>query len=286
MKALGIAIADNLRSTVRMTAGEYANGISVTSGLPITIVGEGATLLPGGPNNIALDIQGGSVSVRGLVIQMPTTGDPGGSAPFICLAVLKLTDVTVQSKPLVTTGQTSLCTLTMSRVVFDSGGLVLSNGTTIVDRSTIFGGVVVAGGGKVTITNSLMSGFKVDASPSNDMDISFNTIVGTGVTTANPTLVNPSVAFQNNIIVNTGSGDAFTCAVCTASNNIVMPQGAALPGNIVADPIFVAPLQNDFHLQKTSPAIDAASALTTDHDFDGVARPQGTKPDIGAFEFH
>jgi hypothetical protein len=44
----------------------------------------------------------------------------------------------------------------------------------------------------------------------------------------------------------------------------------------------------DFHLKITSPAREAAmpsAGLTTDHDYDNVARPQGALPDIGAFEY-
>jgi hypothetical protein len=39
-------------------------------------------------------------------------------------------------------------------------------------------------------------------------------------------------------------------------------------------------------LTPTSPAIDAAAATasTTDHDFDGTARSKGAAKDVGAFE--
>jgi uncharacterized protein (TIGR03382 family) len=58
-------------------------------------------------------------------------------------------------------------------------------------------------------------------------------------------------------------------------------------GAVVADPVFVA-AGTDFHLQKTSPAIDqgdsAVAALVTD-DCDSVARPFGAKLDLGAYEY-
>ncbi len=43
---------------------------------------------------------------------------------------------------------------------------------------------------------------------------------------------------------------------------------------------------NDYHLQSTSPAVNAGATLNEVLiDFDGVSRPQGTAYDIGAFEF-
>lgn len=56
--------------------------------------------------------------------------------------------------------------------------------------------------------------------------------------------------------------------------------------SIFSNPGFVSPASNDFHLTSTSPAIDAGIALAevTD-DLEGIARPQGAKYDIGAYEF-
>jgi hypothetical protein len=58
-------------------------------------------------------------------------------------------------------------------------------------------------------------------------------------------------------------------------------------GNIVADPHFIDRSSDEFHLKEDSPAIDLAiSPFSPDTDFDGIARPQGIIPDIGAFEYH
>ncbi|HWR27283.1 MAG TPA: right-handed parallel beta-helix repeat-containing protein [Candidatus Thermoplasmatota archaeon] len=55
---------------------------------------------------------------------------------------------------------------------------------------------------------------------------------------------------------------------------------------ILSSPQFVNRKTGDFHLNSTSPAIDAAdSTYTVPFDYDGRTRPQNTIPDIGAYEF-
>jgi len=66
--------------------------------------------------------------------------------------------------------------------------------------------------------------------------------------------------------------------------------GVALTGThtITSNPILVQPaldLTADFHLQTNSPAINAGdNANSATADFDGTARPNGPKVDMGAFE--
>ncbi len=51
------------------------------------------------------------------------------------------------------------------------------------------------------------------------------------------------------------------------------------------DPLFANAEQGDFHLREGSPAIDSASAQgDISDDIEGIPRPQGKAPDIGAFE--
>ena len=42
----------------------------------------------------------------------------------------------------------------------------------------------------------------------------------------------------------------------------------------------------NFRLRETSPAIDAGLTTSANIDLDGIARPVGTKPDIGCYEKH
>ncbi len=54
--------------------------------------------------------------------------------------------------------------------------------------------------------------------------------------------------------------------------------------SITADPQFVDAASHDFRLQASSPCVDTGSASTVDDDFAGTLRPQGSGPDMGAFE--
>lgn len=74
----------------------------------------------------------------------------------------------------------------------------------------------------------------------------------------------------------------------TSTANIsfsIIQGGFAGEDNIDADPLFVDPVNRNFHLLGDSPGISAGTLDgAPDHDIDGVSRPQGPVPDIGAFE--
>jgi hypothetical protein len=55
-------------------------------------------------------------------------------------------------------------------------------------------------------------------------------------------------------------------------------------GSIQADPRFVDPAGDNFHLQDISPAIDAGVNIGLTQDLDGNPRPQGAGYDIGTYE--
>ena len=73
-----------------------------------------------------------------------------------------------------------------------------------------------------------------------------------------------------------------------ASHNLVYNAGACPAwdaGCINADPLFSDFASLDFRLQAGSPAMDAGTDTGIVGDFAGIARPQGSAYDIGAFEF-
>lgn len=121
--------------------------------------------------------------------------------------------------------------------------------------------------------------------------------VGTGFKFFNNTIINPGDDglriyaeqvemnyFQNNIIVNPGSGlyikKLFDGVPLEESNNLFVEN--------MEDVKFVDPDNGNFHLQIDSPAVDTginASAYGVNDDYSANPRPQGNGFDIGAYEF-
>ena len=94
-------------------------------------------------------------------------------------------------------------------------------------------------------------------------------------------------------------GDRVTSAFVAASSSAtvidarnVLVLGAALPAELAADKgslvvdasVFRDPGAGDYHLVAMSPPIDRGVAVDVATDRDGVARPQGSAHDVGAFE--
>jgi MYXO-CTERM domain-containing protein len=96
---------------------------------------------------------------------------------------------------------------------------------------------------------------------------------------------------KNNIFMNVETSYwASDGGQVTGDSNIIMtanpPDPVGAHDLVATDPLFVDVANNDFHLTAESPAIDKGEALpdvTADHD--GIARPQGSGWDIGAFEY-
>ncbi len=94
----------------------------------------------------------------------------------------------------------------------------------------------------------------------------------------------------NNILINNDFG--LSCpGTCHRDHNLVWGNwtnwdyAAPAENDVEVDPQFVAPGEFDFHLQETSPCIDAGDDQGPATDYDGVPRPQDDARDIGAYEY-
>ncbi|MEO7734842.1 MAG: right-handed parallel beta-helix repeat-containing protein [Kofleriaceae bacterium] len=204
------------------------------------------------------------------------------------------------------TGSNSTLAL-IRTVIRDNAGAGISmsgGGTLILTQSTVtsnVGGGVAITAGQYQLTNNFItknggpaSAFggvlvlQVTTAGSHVFD--FNTVARNaagagntaGVTCA---LVSTPLTFTNSIVYDNGIGTQADGNNCSWSFSNIGPTPLAGASNIASDPLFVAPAQDNFHIQPTSPARDAADPTATQAiDIDGDVRPQGIGRDMGADE--
>lgn len=142
----------------------------------------------------------------------------------------------------------------------------------------------------------------------NNCTVYNNTLYNNGNNQLNASTRNTNCTVKNNVILatvspkvaliyNSGQVTASHNLMKSTNTNIVTYDGVTYnlanyeaasgsTGNINADPVFVSN-GVDYHLQVTSPAINAGTWLGYDYDFDydDAARPQGRGWDMGAYEY-
>jgi hypothetical protein len=112
-----------------------------------------------------------------------------------------------------------------------------------------------------------------------------NNIIGSGMAraiSANYAWKNHFSAFDNNAVENPVFEERNPKASLTLAQ--LQASGSAL-NSFTTSPGFVDPAGRDFHLQSTSPAIDAGANVGLTKDYEGNTIPQGAAPDIGAYEY-
>jgi hypothetical protein len=96
-----------------------------------------------------------------------------------------------------------------------------------------------------------------------------------------------SFVFDNNIYNLTSSSDSKIIYYDHGNYNFSQFQtiyGQETNG-LTGNPLFIDPENENFHLQSTSPCINAGADLGLTQDFAGVSIPQGLAPDIGPYEY-
>lgn len=96
-----------------------------------------------------------------------------------------------------------------------------------------------------------------------------------------------SANILNNIIYGANTSIQISSGTVVGSNNLFYGNSNdpnQLTDPVSADPDFVNPTGDDYHISKDSPAMDAGATVALSEDFDGDARPIGDGYDIGADE--
>jgi hypothetical protein len=99
---------------------------------------------------------------------------------------------------------------------------------------------------------------------------------------------NPSSIKNNIVYLTDGSQIGFYGSSDDMSHNLQNVSSSAnssFDAGIIANPQFVSPDDQNFHLQVGSPAIDDGTDVGITYDFDGNLIPCNGIPDIGAFEY-
>ena len=187
--------------------------------------------------------------------------------------------------------------------VLIAGNDIRFNQTTGPDYSP--GGIYIDNtGSTVTVVNNVVAknaNRGVKGVNYTEIELINNTIVGNGasaiemhawpVTSAVPmttTLINNIIADHPGCAFSGFNGAVFAVHHNDVVGHALDDCGAAIvaqSNNINADPLFVNPSQNDYHIRFGSPAMNAG---TNDgapaNDQDNVPRPQGGRVDMGAYE--
>ena len=186
-----------------------------------------------------------------------------------------------------------------------------------------YGGIAVNSNGAVNVTVSIYSnilygnhfGFVEYGKGAGEINVSLynNTLyLNNSITRdASPNEINldddvTSLVIKNNIVYATANRFAYSMptqsgavinhnALYQASGNLIYYNASARTwatwqgygfdtAGLNADPLLVSPSTGDFHLQAGSPAINAGVDVGLTSDYAGATVPQGSAPDIGAYE--
>ena len=255
----------------------------------VTLAGNGATIGVVDLVNSTIFVDGGQATLRDLIFDEHTAeGNSDGLAVVLVHAATvnidNLTSTTIHIPAIANEGDSSRITLShgkFTNLSFDGAGKFFVDSCLMINASPVVTG-------SLQLTNSVL------ISGPTDPIVSFfpeNPQVGGSLFLHNTmiggkfTCPDPAAFFNSNILYNSAFDDTGACSyIYSLVTTSPAPKGAT---NFTGDPMFVDPVHGDFHLSAQSPARGAADPTTTTilRDYDGTPRPQGSRNDIGAFEY-
>lgn len=261
-----------------MLPGAYGTSAGISVPNSLNIVGTGATLTSlSVPNNIVVSVRGGEYQAA------------------LCQALN--TALSLRQLKLTTMGVAVNCQFTMNEVDASLAAIYLGDYVVAdIDRSRIDGlhmtGTQSTSSFFITVKNSILRATTIDIQPGSPtfIEFAYDTIYSPGasaITCGTDATMPNGVRFTNNIFYAPGANAITNNGTkCGFVNNIAFPQ-PFMTNTIILDPMLVNAPNGDFHLMAASPAIDAASTIVDEptDDYEGTARPQGLRRDIGAFEY-
>jgi hypothetical protein len=285
--AFAVGRTSNARNHLVFAAGGYSGATLVTTAeTPATYLffhGHDAHLyqLAGDGSTLGITV---SASIRDLEI----TGPPGGEGLTMETGAFVVERVTAHGLNAI-----SSKTIVMMRDIKtdnSTNAIQLAAGAQLtLDRATLkasYRGINAGLGVSVQLSNVLVFGtsdLALNLAQATGT-ISFSTIADSGTDTGTgPRAVTCSnmVTVRSSIIWAPGSVARVPIEGCNLLSTIAGP--TSTPGAMNIDPMFINAAGRDYHLLPNSPARDAVDAGPTS-DFEGDARPQGTRFDIGADE--
>lgn len=304
-QAVALANMTSPTPILRMLPETFTSSLLLGQGHTLSVVATGASIFPADASPAIAVRDGASLSIRGIRLVQEVAVDC--TSTVTARSVVSIRDASIFALGNSKIVNLAKCAMDITAANIEMNGnevpVVLEDDASFVGDRVFFHGnnshSVFASGSRIafTLTNSLLVdvGFSLLTSDTGPPGSTFTFAEDTFVLTADFSLQQGCAAasfrkvrYENAIIAPLGTFDAVTGTNCTFTNTLLSHQSSAPAGTSVADPQFVSPSTGDFHLMAMSPALNSTSAslygLDSIIDLDGVARPQGAKADLGAYE--